>query len=96
MSVASLSATGLQVDRLMKRDRCTKEQAEAKVVAQMPLSVKQAKASMVIDNSGELKHVQQQVCSHLQCMHAVHCAALIAQCIVSNSAYIYTTQWMSN
>ena len=55
----------MQVSRLMKRDACTREQAEAKVAAQMPLSAKQAKAKLVLDNSGDLDHVQQQVkCTH--------------------------------
>ena len=51
----------MQVSRLVKRDTCSREQAEAKVKAQMPLNTKQAKAHIVIDNSKDLEHMEGQV-----------------------------------
>jgi len=43
-----------QLERLMQRDRCSRQLAEAKVAAQMPLERKAALANHVIDNSGDL------------------------------------------
>ncbi len=45
----------------MKRDACSKPQAEAKVKAQMPLKLKRDKSQIVIDNSGNKHHCEQQV-----------------------------------
>ncbi|DBA91271.1 TPA: hypothetical protein ACH3X2_004038 [Trebouxia sp. C0005] len=45
----------------MKRDACSKPQAEAKVKAQMPLKLKRDKSQIVIDNSGDKHHCEQQV-----------------------------------
>lgn len=42
----------MQIERLMKRDSCTRETAEAKVSSQMPLDGKRKKASYVIENDG--------------------------------------------
>ena len=50
-----------QVERLMRRDACSKPQAEAKVNAQMPLKLKQVKSQIVINNSGSKHHCEQQV-----------------------------------
>ncbi|DBA78000.1 TPA: Dephospho-CoA kinase cab5 [Trebouxia sp. C0004] len=50
-----------EVERLMKRDACSKPEAEAKVKAQMPLRLKQNKSQIVIDNSGNKHHCEQQV-----------------------------------
>ena len=54
-------STLAQVKRLMKRDACSKPQAEAKVKAQMPLKLKQDKSQIVLDNSGNKHHCEQQV-----------------------------------
>ncbi len=45
----------------MKRDACSKPQAEGKVKAQMPLKLKRDKSQIVIDNSGDKHHCEQQV-----------------------------------
>ena len=50
-----------QVERLTKRDKCSRSQAEVKVKAQMPLHIKQDKSQIVIDNSGDRNHCKQQV-----------------------------------
>ena len=43
----------LQIKRLMARDRLSREQALARIRAQMPMEQKRARATLVIDNSGE-------------------------------------------
>ncbi|DBB13327.1 TPA: hypothetical protein ACH3X3_005060 [Trebouxia sp. C0006] len=50
-----------EVERLMKRDACSKPQAEAKVKAQMRLKLKKDRSQIVIDNSGDKHHCEQQV-----------------------------------
>ena len=42
----------IQLDRLMRRDGITREQAQRMVESQMPLSEKERYGSVVIDNSG--------------------------------------------
>ena len=42
----------LQVERLMKRDSCTRELAEAKIGSQMPQETKRRRSQYVVDNSG--------------------------------------------
>lgn len=51
----------IQIDRLMKRDQSSKEEALSRINAQMPLAEKVAKADTVIDNSGTLEETNQQV-----------------------------------
>ena len=41
-----------QVERTMARDACTREEAESRIAAQLPLDEKRALADHVIDNSG--------------------------------------------
>ncbi|RMG54458.1 MAG: dephospho-CoA kinase [Acidobacteria bacterium] len=51
----------LQVDRLMKRDRLTRQQALNRIRAQMPIDEKRAHADYVIDTSGSFDQTRQQV-----------------------------------
>ncbi len=51
----------LQIDRLMKRDNCTKEEALIKINNQMDIEEKKAKATYIIDNSRDLKSLQNEV-----------------------------------
>jgi dephospho-CoA kinase len=55
-----------QIDRTMARDGSTREQALARVRAQLPLPEKRKVASHVIDNSGDLDSTRRQVESLLQ------------------------------
>ncbi len=50
-----------QLDRLMKRDELTQEQARSRIESQMPLSEKVAVADWVIDNDGSLETTRRQV-----------------------------------
>lgn len=51
----------LQLDRLMRRDQLSREQAEARLSAQLPLEEKRKFARWVIDNSADLAHTRAQV-----------------------------------
>jgi dephospho-CoA kinase len=51
----------VQLDRLMKRDGLTLEQAENRLAAQMSIELKKEQADYVIDNQGTLEETQQLV-----------------------------------
>ncbi len=51
----------VQIERLKERDRLTREDAEARLAAQMPLDEKTGYADTVIDNSGSLDDTRRQV-----------------------------------
>jgi len=51
----------LQIDRTMARDACTREQAQARIDAQLPIDDKREWADYVIDNSGEPRETEKQV-----------------------------------
>jgi dephospho-CoA kinase len=51
----------VQVERTMKRDGCTREEAEQRIHAQLPLDKKRELADHVIDNSGSLADTERQV-----------------------------------
>lgn len=50
-----------QLRRLMERDQCDKERAQARINSQMPIVEKKEKADIVIDNSGALEDTRKQV-----------------------------------
>lgn len=50
-----------QIKRMTNRDRFTLEEAERRLAAQIPLSVKAEKADVVIDNNGEIVSLETQV-----------------------------------
>jgi dephospho-CoA kinase len=51
----------VQLDRLMLRDGLSAEQAEARLLAQLPIEEKRLRADIVIDNSGSLADTERQV-----------------------------------
>lgn len=51
----------VQLERLMIRDRCSREQAAQIIAAQMPLAEKEGHGVVVIDNSGTLEETRRQV-----------------------------------
>jgi len=51
----------LQIERLMKRDGITKEEAMTKISNQMDIEKKKTLADFVIDNSTNLKNLQKEV-----------------------------------
>lgn len=50
-----------QLERLMKRDHCTKAAALKRINAQMPLEEKMRRADVIIDNNGSLAQTRLQV-----------------------------------
>ena len=55
-----------QLARLKQRNGYTKEVAQERIDAQMPLSEKVARADIVIDNNGDRKQLQMQVAQLVQ------------------------------
>jgi len=51
----------LQIERTMARDDCTRDEALARIRAQIPLDDKRSLAEYVIDNTGSLADTQAQV-----------------------------------
>ena len=51
----------VQVERLMKRDHLSKNEAESRLAAQWPLEKKKDLASHVLDNNGNLDQLLTQV-----------------------------------
>jgi dephospho-CoA kinase len=51
----------IQIERLMQRDNISKEEAELKISNQWDIEKKKEMADMVIDNSKNLKHLQNEV-----------------------------------
>lgn len=56
----------VQLDRLLSRDVLTKEEAEQRIQAQMPVREKRALADAIIDNNGTVKESLNQLESLLQ------------------------------
>ena len=56
----------VQVERLMKRDHLSKEEAESRLAAQWPLEKKKDLASHVLDNNGNQNQLLTQVVSLLE------------------------------
>ena len=50
----------VQIQRLMARDGLTEAEARARIRAQMPIESKKARATRVIDNSGDLENTRAQ------------------------------------
>lgn len=50
-----------QIERQMRRDGCTREEALLRIRAQLPIEDKKAMADIVIDNSGSLDETKRQI-----------------------------------
>jgi len=55
----------IQLERLMKRDHLSETDARSRIASQMSIEEKRRKATMVIDNSGNLKWTRDQALSIL-------------------------------
>lgn len=51
----------IQLNRLMQRNNLTKEEAQRRIDAQMPLSEKEKLADFIVDNSGTIANTLTQV-----------------------------------
>ena len=59
-SVVVYTPSDIQLERFMKRNGYSKEESLKRIESQMPIDEKKAKATWIIDNSKNLKHLQQE------------------------------------
>ena len=60
-SVVVYTPKDIQLERFIKRNGYTKEESLKRINSQMPIDEKKSKATWVIDNSKNLKHLQEEV-----------------------------------
>jgi dephospho-CoA kinase len=60
-SVVVYTPSEIQLKRFMKRNGYSKEESLKRISSQMPIEEKKKRATWVIDNSKNLKHLQQEV-----------------------------------
>jgi dephospho-CoA kinase len=60
-SVVVYTPSELQLERFIKRNSFTKEESLKRIASQMPIDEKKERATWVIDNSKDLKHLQKEV-----------------------------------
>jgi len=60
-SVVVYTPSEVQLERFMKRNGYTKEESLKRIATQFPIEEKRDRATWVIDNSKDLKHLQQEV-----------------------------------
>jgi len=60
-SVVVYTPKEVQLERFMKRNGYSEEESLNRIASQMPIDEKKKKATWVIDNSKNLKHLQQEV-----------------------------------
>ena len=60
-SVVVYTPYDLQLERFMKRNGFSEEESKKRIALQLPIDEKKAKATWVIDNSKNLKHLQNEV-----------------------------------
>jgi dephospho-CoA kinase len=60
-SVVVYAPADIQLERFIKRNGYSKEESLKRIAMQMPIDDKKAKATWIIDNSKNLKHLQKEV-----------------------------------
>lgn len=60
-SVVVYAPSDIQLERFMKRNGFSEEESRRRIASQLPIDEKKAKATWVIDNSKDLKHLQNEV-----------------------------------
>ena len=60
-SVVVYTPADIQLERFMKRNGYSKEESLKRITSQLPIDEKKEKATWVIDNSQNLKHLQNEV-----------------------------------
>jgi len=60
-SVVVYTPTDVQLERFIKRNSYSEEESLKRIAFQMPIDEKKEKATWVVDNSKNLKHLQQEV-----------------------------------
>jgi len=59
-SVVVFTPSDIQLERFMKRNGYSKEESLKRIAMQLPIEEKKSRATWVIDNSKNLKHLQQE------------------------------------
>jgi len=59
-SVVVFTPSEVQLERFMKRNGYTKEESLKRIATQLPIEEKKERATWVIDNSKDLKHLQEE------------------------------------
>ena len=60
-SVVVYTPADIQLERFMKRNGYSEEESRRRIASQLPIEEKKAQATWVIDNSKDLKHLQNEV-----------------------------------
>ena len=60
-SVVVYTPSDVQLERFVKRNKYSEEESLKRIASQMPIEEKKTKATWIIDNSKNLKHLQQEV-----------------------------------
>ena len=60
-SVVVYTPSDVQLERFIKRNKYSEDESLKRIASQMPIDEKKEKATWVIDNSKNLKHLQQEV-----------------------------------
>lgn len=60
-SVVVYTPSDIQLERFMKRNGFSEEESRRRIASQMPIDEKKKRATWVIDNSKDLKHLQTEV-----------------------------------
>jgi dephospho-CoA kinase len=65
-SVVVYTPADIQLERFMKRNGYSLDESKNRIASQMPIEEKKARATWVIDNSKDLKHLQEEVETFVQ------------------------------
>lgn len=69
LRVVVYAPRAIQIERIQKRDRISKEEAELVLANQMDIEEKKEKADFVIDNSGDLDQLNLNIDQFLRSLH---------------------------
>ncbi len=69
-SVVVYAPADIQLERFMKRNGFSEEESRRRIASQMPIDEKKARATWVIDNSQNLKHLQNECAAFVEAIKA--------------------------
>ena len=69
-SVVVYTPADVQLERFMKRNGFSEEESKRRIASQMPIDEKKARATWVIDNSLNLKHLQKECADFVDAIKA--------------------------
>jgi len=71
-SVVVYTPKDVQLERFMKRNGYSKEESLKRIASQLPIDTKKERATWVIDNSKNLKHLQNEVESFVETIKEIY------------------------